>query len=203
MLALEMRDLGRRFGSRAVFSGLSGEIRDGEPLAITGPNGSGKSTLVMLLAGLLRPTSGSVRLVAEGAEVPPWEWRRWIGFVSPDLTLYPQLTALENLRFFARLRGLTAMPAEALLERVGLEGRGHDFVAGFSSGMRQRLKYAASLLHDPRVLFVDEPAANLDESGRRLVHDLLAERRDCGLLVIATNEPDDLRHATHRLDLAG
>ena len=115
--------------------------------------------------------------------------------VSPDLTLYDELSAAENLRFFAQVRGLSATPefVGSLLDRFGLGGRGGDLVRAYSSGMKQRLKYAFALMHDPPLLILDEPTANLDERGVALVHDTIAQARLRKCVVMATNEPEEVR----------
>jgi heme exporter protein A len=172
---------------------------------VTGPNGSGKSTLVRVLCGLARPTAGEVSVNVDGAKAAPADCRADIGVVAPDLAMYHELTALENLAFFASVRGLSLAGGalEDLLDRVGLAGRGADLVGSYSSGMRQRLKYAQALIHQPRLLFLDEPTANLDERGRALVADIVAEQKRHGLLVIATNEPQEVGFGDEVLSLAG
>lgn len=203
LVHLELEGVSKRFGRRRVFEGLTVEVRHGQVLVIAGPNGSGKSTLLMVIAGLLRPTRGRVVVSVDGKPLTPESRREWLGLVSPDLTLYPELTAMENLRFFERVRGRE--PHEdalcALLERVGLAGRGADLVGTFSSGMRQRLKYAFALSHAPKLLLLDEPTANLDVSGVSMVETVIAEQRERGILVLATNEPDELRYGDRRVTL--
>jgi heme exporter protein A len=152
---------------------------------------------------LLRPTRGRVVVSVEGKPLPLESRREWLGMVAPDLVLYPELTALENLQFFERVRGREPRAAElsALLERVGLAGRGDDLVGTFSSGMRQRLKYAFALAHRPKLLLLDEPTANLDVAGVSMVEGVIAEQRERGVLVLATNEPDEVRHGDRRIAL--
>ena len=203
MLSLQVRDLAKRYNQRQVFAGLNVTVTDGTSLAITGPNGSGKSTLIRVLCGLTRPNGGQVTVSLDGASLSPAECRAQIGLVAPDLALYHELTALENLSFFAQVRGLTTNVAdlEALLERVGLAARGDDLVGAYSSGMRQRLKYAQALLHRPRLLFLDEPTANLDEAGSAIVAEIIAEQKQRGILVLATNEPEEVYYGDQILRL--
>ncbi len=193
-VSIEFHDLAKRYNRRQVFSGLNGVVSEGRSLVITGANGSGKSTLVRVLCGLVRPSRGEVAVHLDGAALAPVDCRREIGLVAPDLALYGELTAEENLAFFARVRGLelTKQDFAAMLERVGLGGRGGDPVGEYSSGMRQRLKYAQALLHRPRLLFLDEPTANLDEAGSAIVADIIAEQKTLGILVLATNEPEEV-----------
>ncbi len=205
MVHLSLAGVSKRFGRRRVFEGVNAEVGRGEVLVVIGPNGAGKSTLLLVIAGLLRPTRGQVVVSVDGKALPYENRRQWLGMVAPDLTLYQELTALENLRFFERVRGRVPREAdlEALLERVGLEGRGRDRVGTYSSGMRQRLKYAFALAHAPKVLLLDEPTANLDASGVSMVEEVIAEQRRRGVLVLATNAPEEARHGDHRVALGG
>jgi len=163
-------------------------------MVVTGPNGSGKSTLLKIAARLMRPTSGQVTWRADGRELGIEAARTVLGMVSPDLTLYDELTAVENLMFFSRARGLAGARGAApnLLAQLGLAGRGDDLVGTFSSGMKQRLKYAFALMHHPSLLLLDEPTANLDEQGSAMVRGIIdAARRDT-CIVMATNEPEEV-----------
>lgn len=204
-MRLALEGVSRRFGRRRVFEGLEAVVEHGQALVVTGPNGSGKSTLLLVIAGLLRPTRGRVVATVDGKPLLQEERRDWMGMVSPDLTLYPELTALENLRFFQTIRGQNPNDGElnALLERVGLRGRGRDRVGTFSSGMRQRLKYAFAVAHAPKLLLLDEPTANLDVSGVSMVEEMISDQRRRGVLVIATNEPEEVRHGEIVVTLGG
>ncbi len=200
--AIEFRDVHRRFGRLKVLSGVSGSAAAGEVLMVSGANGSGKSTLLRCLAGLMAPDRGEVRLTVGGVEHSTAERRRAIGYLAPDLAFYEPLSAAENLVFFARLRGVDPARGAALLDRVGLP---HDRAAGaLSSGMTQRLRWAFALLHRPPVLLLDEPLANLDPAGRRLVAELLGEHLEAGgAAVVANPSPIDLPGAVRHVELAG
>lgn len=202
---LELADITIDYGPRRVMDGVSLSLNDGETLVVAGANGSGKSSLLRVLAGLQRPTHGSVRYHIDTASYRPADALWLVGWVAPDLQLYRELTALENMTFFAALRGLKRSPAdlEALLADVGLGGRGGDLLATFSSGMAQRLRYAYAILHDPPVLLLDEPTVTLDEHGAALVERLIARQRERGLTVIATNDQRELRHGDYVLRLGG
>ncbi len=195
MLELHVTDLGKRYGPRIVFRGIELRASSGRVLVVTGPNGSGKSTLLRCLAGLERPDRGEVRW-KQGQEVWTARQRRTrMGFLSPELALYDELTGLENLRFFARMRGVRpgVGELEALLERVGLGGRGTDRLGGYSSGMRQRLKWAFALMHTPDALLLDEPGVTLDAKGFALAGELVAEARERGaVVIIATNDTREM-----------
>lgn len=196
MIQLHLENVSKRFGHRAVLQNVCARVEHGEALVVTGHNGSGKSTLLTVIAGLLRADKGHIRLLEDGVEIPREEHRRALGLVAPDLTLYPELTALENLEFFERVRSLAVDRSlnESLLDRVGLHGRGRDLVGTFSSGMRVRLKYAVALQSQPRVLLLDEPTAMLDVGGVEVVERIIAEQRERGVLVLATNDPQETRH---------
>lgn len=193
MHSLKAENLAKQFGSRKVFSGLSFELGVGQSLAITGRNGTGKSTLLMLLLGLYHPTRGEVSYIQDGSIMDDRAIRARTSLVSPYLNLYDQLTGEENLVFLATLSGvnLTGKQIDSLLARVGLEGRGVDLVSTYSSGMKQRLKYAAALLKDPMYLFLDEPGSNLDADGKQVVRDIVLERRAKSIVVVATNEEEE------------
>ena len=167
------------YGRRSLFFEVTAEVTAGRCLVVTGANGAGKSTLLKIIAGLLRPEAGSVTF--DGLR----------GYAAPDVQLYGELTGLENLAFFARLRGLAVEENASLLTQVGLpRARGHDPVAAYSSGMRQRLKLAVSLLGSPPLLLWDEPTATLDGLGKACADDLLERHRGGGgLAVVATNDP--------------
>jgi len=192
MVALHIDSVTMAYGRRLLFEAVSVHLSDGEILTVTGQNGSGKSTFLKIIAGLARPESGTVRRVGFDA----------LGYAAPDVQLYAELTGNENLDFFARLRGVPLGQGPTLLPQVGLPAaRGLDRVGEYSSGMRQRLKLAVSLLGNPPLLLWDEPTATLDEAGKQCVDELLtAHRRRGGLAVVATNDTGEAaRWGTQRL----
>ena len=193
MYTLKVENLSKRFGSRRVFSELSFELATGQSISITGRNGSGKTTLLMLLLGLYHATQGRVSYLCHAEPLLESAVRASTALVSPYLNLYDQLTGEENLVFFATLSGinLSGKRIDELLATVGLEGRGVDPVSSYSSGMKQRLKYAVALLKEPAFLFLDEPTSNLDVDGKQLVRQLVESRRRNSIVVIATNEEED------------
>jgi heme exporter protein A len=197
----------KRYDTRVVLSGVSGEARPGEALVVTGPNGSGKSTLVSILCGLLRPTRGTVRYVDDDDdEIPRDRWRRSIGVVAPAMSVYEELSALENLRFFARVRGVAGGDdrCRQCLETVGLEPGRATPARGYSTGMLQRLKIAQALLHDPPVLFLDEPGSNLDPAGQDWLQGLVVSACEAGTtVVLATNDRQEMEWGHRRVALAG
>jgi len=190
-MELTATGLKKEFNRRIVFKDISFEVKSGEVLSITGPNGSGKSTLSKIICGLLSPTFGEIVLSRGGTKIDLEEIHEHIGFVSPYIELYGEFTALENLQIESRARGLKWKNENRLLEildRVGLFNRRNDELRGFSSGMKQRLKYAAALIHDPPVLVLDEPTANLDLAGNDMVFALVEKFRKDKIVVVATND---------------
>lgn len=188
---LVFSDVARRFGRHVVLTGQSATVGPGELLTVLGRNGSGKSTLLRILAGLLVADRGTVAYTEDGRALSLGERRRAVGYVAPDLAFYEELSSLENLTFFGRLRGLGPERGAELLARVDLPP---DRAAGaLSSGMRQRLRFAFALLARPRLLLLDEPVQNLDAPGAILVRELLAEHlAGGGLAVVANPEALDL-----------
>jgi heme exporter protein A len=198
---LSVTGLSKFFGGLKVFANLDLSINAGEILVVAGPNGSGKSTLLKIAAGLLSPTSGRMEF-RDAMEIIQKENRRhFLYMVSPDLSFYEELTARENLRFFLSLLGRTSEKVVETLSRVGLGGREDDEVAGFSLGMRQRLKYALAFLLEPKFLLLDEPTANLDESGIKIVVELLNEQKKRGLALVATNDSNEYAWGDKKLEL--
>jgi heme exporter protein A len=181
--SLRLHGVSMAYGRRELFSDVNVEVAPGRCLLISGANGTGKSTLLKIIAGLLRPEAGRVEF--DGPR----------GYAAPDVQLYGELTGSENLAFFARLRGISGSDHATLLKQVGLPpARGRDFVSAYSSGMRQRLKLAVSLLGAPPLLLWDEPTATLDSAGRSLVGALLAQSLAAGrIVVVATNDPDEAK----------
>jgi len=206
-IRIEFDGLAKRFDLRVIFRGVSGAAGPGEVLVITGPNGSGKSTLLAMLCGLLRPTRGSIRYRnGDGDELARDAWRSVLGVVAPSMGLYEELDAMENLRFFARVRGLRDAEGRCreLLEYVGLEAERRTPVGGFSTGMHQRLKIAQALLHEPPVLFLDEPGSNLDPEGQDWLEGMVRTQRESGTtVVLATNDRHEMEWGTSRVALSG
>jgi heme exporter protein A len=201
---VEIRKLSKAFHYRKLFSDINTIIPDRTVFVVLGNNGSGKTTLLRIMCGLIPATSGRVEVTLGGKLLTPGERRAQFGLVSPDLELYGELTALENLEFFSGVRGLdfSRDKARELLEFVGLKGRGKDYVGTYSSGMKQRMKFAYALLHDPHILVLDEPTSNLDAKGIDMVDSVISAQRERGIVIMATNEPREVSYADQTLTLA-
>jgi len=175
-MALRISNLTKRFGAFRAVSDLTLEIEKGQFAALFGPNGAGKTTLLKLVAGLLKPTSGTISLRFNGSGAG----RRNVGYVSHQSLLYQEMSGMENLLFYSRLYGV-ARPRERsrrVLERMGLAGAGEQLVREYSRGMKQRLTLGRALLHEPTLLLLDEPYVGLDQQGNRLLTSILRSLRD-------------------------
>lgn len=204
-LALEVRELSRTFGTRKALDRVSIELPKGAFLSIFGPNGAGKSTLLKILSTLGTPSKGEARVlgldVVEGAV----ELRERIGFISHNPLLYPDLTAEENLEFFAEIYCIDN-PKERireLLVAVELDHRRLDLVRTFSRGMLQRLSIARALLHDPELIFLDEPYSGLDPHAMDILDSLIRKIRDGRTFVMVSHDlAKGLELCSHALILA-
>lgn len=196
---LVLDNISKSYPGRKVLDSISLEIRQGDKLVITGPNGSGKSTLLNIIASLLPASKGKVTLTMDSIQVSGPDIMLFAGVVSPDLYLYDELTANENLRFFAKIAGIRRNNYDDDFDAYGLAGRGDDLVGSFSSGMKQRLKYVLALLKKPPLLLLDEPSANLDDSGKSIVYDLI--KNHDGITVIATNERSEISYGSQTIEL--
>ena len=200
---IELNTLGKYFGRRLVFNGIDYTFTSGNVYGVSGPNGSGKSTLVKIIAGLISPTSGKVNHSLLNKKIEPEELHDYIGFVSPYLFLYDEFTAEENLIHFSNIRGIKfdSIRADYLLNELNLYSRRKDLVRGYSSGMKQRLKFIFALLHHPRFLILDEPTSNLDNEGKEKVYRLVRNESNNNLIVIASNEDSDLNICSKVIEL--
>ncbi|CAB4875089.1 unannotated protein [freshwater metagenome] len=192
MSAIELDGIARSYGDRRALEDVTLTLDEGATLVVFGPNGAGKSTLLRILATLLRPSAGHARIFGHDVRTDGWRVRGAIGFLGHDALLYGDLTAQENLAYQARLYGLRGDAARnriaQLLEAVGLEGRADDRVHTFSRGMVQRLAACRAVLHDPQVLLLDEPRANLDPVAAELLEPLLG-RTSGRTRVITSHDP--------------
>ena len=199
--AVALRELARAYGDRVALAGVTLELPRGATLAVFGANGAGKTTLLRVLATLLRPHGGEAHVL--GRELPRdgWAVRGRIGLVAHDPLLYRDLTARENLRFHARLHDVPPKRAEELLEAVGMARRGDEPVRSLSRGMTQRVAICRALLHEPELLLLDEPLANLDPGAAGAVAPLIG--RGPARVLISHDAEQGLAEADLVLGLRG
>lgn len=197
MNAIEVSNLTRTFGSFVAVDQVSFDVRRGEVFGFLGSNGAGKSTTIRMLCGLLKPTSGSARVDGVEVSTDPEGVKRRIGYMSQRFSLYEQLTVDQNIRFFGGIYGLsgTAFDArrEFVLQMAGLRGREKSKTADLSGGWRQRLALGCAILHEPKIVFLDEPTGGVDPVSRRQFWTLIDRLADDGVTVLVT---------THYLDEA-
>jgi ABC-type multidrug transport system ATPase subunit len=191
--AIHLAGLRRDYGERTALDGVGLTLAAGDSLVVLGPNGAGKTTLLRILATLLRPSGGEVRVLGCTLPGEAWVLRGKIGYLGHEPLLYRDLSGRENLRFHAKLHGISGAPAEAriaeLLVAAGMERRGDDRVAGLSAGMRQRLAICRCVLHHPQLLLLDEPDSNLDAAGRELARALIGPGTG-QTRVVVTHDPE-------------
>jgi heme exporter protein A len=174
--ALEADGLVRKYGERAALDGLSFSLPEGQTLGIFGANGAGKTTLLRVLATLLRPHEGGVRVLGAALPKEAWKVRGRVGYLGHEPLLYRELSGRENLQFHARLHGVDESRIEELLVAVGMQRRADDPVRELSRGMVQRVATARAVLHDPPLLLLDEPWSGIDPGARELLEPLIGKR---------------------------
>jgi ABC-2 type transport system ATP-binding protein len=186
---LQTDALTRRFGAFTAVDGLNLEVRQGETYGFLGPNGAGKTTTLMMLAGVLRPTSGEVRLFGKRLSDDPFALKRRVGVVIEAQSYYDEMTAWEYLTFFARLyRAQDASKrGQTLLERLGLWEWRDTIIGGFSTGMQRKLALVRALLHAPELLILDEPVASLDPFSVKQVRELLLDEHAAGRTILISS----------------
>jgi ABC-2 type transport system ATP-binding protein len=202
-LAVETRDLTRRFGSFTAVDHLSLSIATGEVFGLLGPNGSGKTTTIRMLCGLLDPTAGTARVAGVEVTEAPEQVKTRIGYMSQRFGLYEDLTVAENLDFYAGIYGLSRevrrQRTDELLGYLGLERRLHQLAGTLSGGWKQRLSLACAMLHRPALLFLDEPTAGVDPAARRSFWRTIHEIARTGTTVLVTTHYMDEAERCGRL----
>ncbi|MCL4112628.1 UNVERIFIED_CONTAM: hypothetical protein GTU68_044014 [Idotea baltica] len=185
---LRVKNLRKTYGDFVAVDSVSFDVAEGEVFGMLGPNGAGKSTTMMMVSGLLVPDSGTVTIDGQPLDRSNLELRKSLGVVPQDLAIYPDLTARENLDFFARLYKVSAKDRasriEDALERIGLTDRADDLVNEYSGGMKRRMNFAVALLHRPRLLILDEPTVGVDPQSRSHLLESVRQLRDSGMSVI-------------------
>lgn len=187
---LEAHDLHKRYGENHAVRGVSFDIAQGEIFSLLGPNGAGKTTTISMLSCLLAADQGDAQIDGHSLAADPFGIKRVIGVVPQEIALYPTMTAVENLVFWARMYGLSGQKLRQRvaygLDLADLADRGHDKVETFSGGMKRRLNIAVGLLHEPKVLFLDEPTVGIDPQSRRHILDRVKALNREGLTVFYT-----------------
>jgi len=191
--------LGKRFGKTLLFKNINIQLKSGDSFYITGPNGSGKSTLLQILAGIQRPSSGGITYTVNNVIIANDFYKDYMGFTGPQVNPYDMLTAAENLKFM--LPESDDNKISAFLEKFDLYKHKDKPVKYYSSGMKQRLKLILALIRDPEILMLDEPCSNLDTSGRDIVYQTIGEIKAGKILIIATNESEDINLCGKGIDL--
>jgi ABC-2 type transport system ATP-binding protein len=202
--AVKVDNLTKKFGDFTAVDGVTFHIRRGEIFGFLGPNGAGKTTTIRMLLCLLRPTSGQAAVLGYDIVRQPEEIRKHIGYMSQRFSLYNDLTVSENLDFYGRTYGVRGKRLrerkQFVIEMAGLEGRERELTRNLSGGWKQRLALGAAILHEPEMLFLDEPTAGVDPISRRAFWDLLYQLADEGTTIFVTTHYMD--EAEHCQDLA-
>jgi ABC-2 type transport system ATP-binding protein len=203
MNAIEVRNLTRRFGAFTAVDDLSFEVRQGEIFGFLGSNGAGKSTTIRMLCGLLRPTSGSARVGGVDVGSQPEAVKTRIGYMSQRFSLYEKLTVDQNITFFGGIYGLArdrlAARRDAVLDMAGLRGRESMLTGALSGGWRQRLGLGCAILHQPPIVFLDEPTGGVDPLSRRRFWRLINDLASAGTTVLVTTHYLDEAENCHRV----
>ena len=201
--AIELQRLERRYGERVAISGVSARVAAGQTLAVLGPNGAGKTTLLRVLATLLRPHAGSCRVLGHDLPGGAPAVRGRVGYLGHDPLLYRDLTGRENLRYHARLHGVNGERVDERLSAVGIARRADEPVRELSRGMVQRLAVARATLHDPELLLLDEPRANLDPGAAEGLEPLIGRASGRTRVLVTHDVEGGLREADLALGLRG
>jgi ABC-type multidrug transport system ATPase subunit len=201
--AVDLRDVGRAYGERVALDGVTLRLPAGRTLAVLGANGAGKTTLLRILATLLRPHAGEARVLGSRLPGEAWRARGRIGFVGHEPLLYRELSARENLRFHARLHDVAPARGEELLRAVGMARRADEPVRSLSRGMAQRVAICRAVLHEPELLLLDEPFANLDPGAAAAVQPLIGRAAGPARVLISHDVEAGLAEADLVLGLRG
>ncbi|MFX3617690.1 MAG: ATP-binding cassette domain-containing protein [Sporolactobacillus sp.] len=185
---LEVHNLSKTYGGKKALDGVSFAIPQGSCFGLLGPNGAGKSTTMKLLTGILQADGGDLRVLGHDTVRERQAVQKAVGYVPQEITLYEKLSAEDNLIFFGGLYGIRGKQLrdrmKTVLTETGLLDRAHDLVKNFSGGMKRRINIACALLHDPRVLILDEPTVGIDPQSRNHIFDMIRHLRDSGVTII-------------------
>lgn len=202
---INCENLSKTFSGKTIFKNFSFNISSGSSVVITGRNGSGKSTLVKVISNLLQPSKGTISIKINDKEISRPDHFRYTGLVSPYLNLYDELTGVENLIFFYELKSGGKPDAEEkvnhYLNKVNLFERRNEIIRNYSTGMKQKLKIAYSLMNQPEILILDEPGSNLDKEGTDLISEICEEQKKNGILLLATNNEREKEYCDRSLNI--
>lgn len=205
-ITFQAENLSKNFDRKLIFKDISFSLSNGDALAVTGRNGSGKSTLVKILCTLLNQTAGALNLNIDGKNIERSRYYNFTGLVSPYLNLYDEFTGYENLQIISNIRRTfdknnLQENIDTVLKRVGLYERRNDILRIYSSGMKQRLKIAFAVLHNPLILFLDEPTDNLDAEGIKIVDEIVSEYKKDKIIIVATNNEYEKSYCTKEVKI--
>jgi heme exporter protein A len=198
--SLHINKISKRFGKQLLFRDISFSAETGESYFITGPNGSGKSTMLQIIAGVQKSTAGEIFFSRGKKEIPAGERFSHFGFTSPAVNPYDMLTAAENIRFASS--GVKDEQIDEMLNLFGLYPHRSKHVGLYSSGMKQRLRLIIAMIDSPGILLLDEPSSNLDSAGKDILFSEIERIRKDTVIVIATNEHDEIKLCTKGIDIA-
>jgi ABC-type multidrug transport system ATPase subunit len=190
----------KRFNRTQLFKNINIQLKNGDSFYITGPNGSGKSTLLQILASIQRPTSGKIIYTVNNSTLSNDLYKNYLGFTGPQVNPYDMLTAVENIKFMSS-ESVDDNKISLYLEKFNLYRHRDKAVKYYSSGMKQRLKLIHALIRDPEILMLDEPCSNLDHTGRDILYQTISEIKANKILIIATNESEDINLCSKGIDL--
>ncbi len=203
MICIEVNQLTKQFGRFTAVDNVSFKVARGEIFGFLGPNGAGKSTTIRMLCGIIRPTSGSATVGGFGVDSHPEDIKKIIGYMSQKFTLYQDLTVEENIDFYSGIHKLTSkLKTERkkwVLKMAGLKGQEAILTRDLSGGWKQRLSMGCAILHQPEILFLDEPTASVDPASRRDFWDLIYDLSDLGTTVFVTSHYMDEVERCHRI----
>ncbi len=191
MELIKVDGLVKKYNEKTAVAGITLSIEKGELFGLLGPNGAGKSTTISMLAGLVKPTSGSIHINGADISKHPIEGKKRIGLVPQEIALYPTLSAVDNLRFWGRMYGVTGKRLKErvteVLRIVNLEDRKNQIIKSYSGGMQRRINIAAALIHEPEILIMDEPTVGIDPQSRNYILETVKELNGAGITVIYTS----------------
>jgi ABC-2 type transport system ATP-binding protein len=204
MTAVEVHDLIKAFGQTKAVNGMSFSVEDGEFFGLLGPNGAGKTTTIRMMTGVLRPDSGDIKILGMDIRKNPLEVKQRMGVIPEVGNVYPDLSGRENLLLMGRYYGLSRKVREEratqLLQDLDLAGRGDDFVRTYSKGMRQRISIGCAMIHEPPLLFLDEPTEGLDVQSRRMITDKVKQmNRKGSTILLTTHNIEEASRMCHRV----